>query len=121
MRAPDLRRGVDHEGAHRARERRDAHGPGRLLAQREQRLLRRFDALEDHARVRGERDAGVGQRDAAAMALEQGRAALELERGELLGHRGRTQRRRARDGPDGAETLELDQQAKTARVEHCEA
>ena len=71
--------------------------------------------------MRGERDAGVRQRDAAAVALEQGRTALALERGELLGDGRRAQRRGARDGPDGAEALELDQQAEAARIEHCEA
>jgi hypothetical protein len=55
------------------------------------------------------------------VALEQGRAALALERGELLRDRRRAQGRGARDRPDGAETLELDQQAEAARVEHCEA
>ena len=47
-------------------------------------LLGRADALEDRARVGGERDAGVRQRDRAAVALEQRRAALALERRELL-------------------------------------
>ena len=69
----------------------------------------------------GERDAGVGQRDRPAVALEQRRAALALERGELLRHGRRAHRRGAGDGPDGAEALELDQQAEAARVEHCEA
>ena len=57
---------------------------GGRVAQRAQVLLGGADALEDRPRVGGERDARVGQRDRAAVALEQRRAALALERGELL-------------------------------------
>ena len=65
--------------------------------------------------------ARVGERDRPAVALEQRGAALALERGELLRHRRRAHRGRGRDGAHRPEALELDQQAKTAGIEHCSA
>jgi hypothetical protein len=53
-------------------------------AQRLQGLLGDADALEDRARVGGERPARAGQRHRAAVALEQRRPALTLQHRQLL-------------------------------------
>ena len=62
----------------------DPDRAGGRVAQRLQVLLGDADALEDRARVGGERPARVGQRDRAAVALEQRRAALTLQHRQLL-------------------------------------
>ena len=70
------------------------------------------------SRVAQERGAGVGQADAARVALDEERARLALERGDLLGHGRLGVGERFRCGGEGALLCHGAQHAEAANIEH---
>ena len=78
---------------------------------------RRLELGEDRLGAGDEPAAGLGQPDAAAVAVEQRDAGLALERGELLGDRRGRERERSRGGRDRPALGDLAQHAHAADVE----
>jgi len=81
---------------------------------------RGFQLGEDRLGSRDEPPAGLGQPDAAALAVEQRDAGLALERGELLRDRGRREGERPRGGGDRPALRHLAQHAHAAHVERAQ-
>ena len=107
-----------HERRARGRERADAQTAPAQAGDRLELGLGVGQPREDDVGVRDERPPGVGQADAAGVALDERRARLALERGHLLGHGGLRVGERLRGRGERAAGGDLAQDAQAADVEH---